>query len=121
MQVGSATSLPAPVLQKQNRNKHSSTPRLLRMAVAWLSSATPALDSIHRWQSESPPAEASGSTEPTPFSGRAPGARLLGKLSPTADQRGVMLRTVSPSPGVRGEHGALCQLGHVEGWQGKHE
>lgn len=55
MPAGSATSLPGPVLQKQNRNKHSSTPHLLRMAVAWLSPATPALASTHRWQSESPP------------------------------------------------------------------
>lgn len=109
MPAGSATSLPGPVLQKQNRNKHSSTPHLLRMAVAWLSPATPALASTHRWQSESPP-EASGSVEPTPFDGRASGARLLGELSPTADQRGGVSGAVSPSPRCRGEQGVLCPL-----------
>lgn len=31
---GAATSLPAPALQKQNRNKHSVMPHLLRMAAA---------------------------------------------------------------------------------------
>lgn len=41
MPAGSAPRLPAPGLQKQNRNKHSLMPRLLRMAGAWLSSAPP--------------------------------------------------------------------------------
>lgn len=113
MQVGSATSLPAPALQKQNRNKHSLMPRLLRMTVAWLSSATPALVSIHTWQSESLQQEHLGAPSP-PAPTPGPGARLLRKHSPAADQQGGCTGVSAPPPGARD---SLVGW-RVEGWQG---
>lgn len=98
------TSVSAPVLQKQNRNKHSSMPHLLQMAAAWLSSATPALVSIHRQPSASPPAGASESTEPTPFDGGALGPGCLAGFHPPQSSRAGCLEQSAPLQ-VHGESG----------------
>lgn len=110
VQVGSATSVSAPALQTQNRSKPSSGATSSADGSSWVSSATPALVSIHRRPSASPPRRSIGERGAHPLRRQSPGARLPGKLSPTAEQQGGVSRTVSPSPGARGERGVVHQL-----------